>query len=92
MQGVTVHCVSRDCDILKVETQSAGRQQHVALVISPSIAEDRYGTRWLHSISLPLLSHETFFPILLGNIRPSITPPGSVVQFPDDTEPPELTH
>lgn len=43
--GLEVHYVFCDCAILKVETQSAGRQQHVAPVISSSTAEDRYGQK-----------------------------------------------
>lgn len=33
---LTAHCAACDCVILKVETQSVGRQQHVAPVITSS--------------------------------------------------------
>lgn len=62
-------CASWLCGFhfLKVETLSKGR--HVAPVITSTVAEDRYGRG-----SLPPI-RSLFFPILLGNIRSSITPP-----------------
>lgn len=72
---LTAHCAACDCVILKVETQSAGRQQHVAPVIASSQQQstdmEQGGRSQLAHLSL------FFSPIHLGNIRPSITP-GSV--------------
>lgn len=50
-----------NCVVLKVETQSAGGEQHVVPVIGSSAAGDRYWPRLLPHMILPLLSHQTSF-------------------------------